>query len=52
VAIVPAPVAAPPGVALLRLDPPAMFPVIAAWRRWNARSLVERFVTTAGSAIA
>jgi DNA-binding transcriptional LysR family regulator len=49
VAIVPLPVAASPGVAVLALDPPARLPVVAAWRRWKARPVVERFLAAAGT---
>jgi DNA-binding transcriptional LysR family regulator len=47
VAIVPAPVATSTRVVALRLDPPASLPVVAAWRRWKARPVVERFLAAA-----
>lgn len=49
VAIVPELPVAPRGVVLVRLDPPATLPLIAAWRRWNARPVVERFLSAAAS---
>lgn len=47
VAIIPVPAGPPPGVSVLSFDPPVTLPLVAAWRRWNARPVVERFLGAA-----